>query len=191
MIMRYCRAISSISFQMYIYKNFNFRSVMRFSGDHLIWIQILDLQSQTLAELRRQSLLTEFRQIELQRLLNDLYDHQGRAERIKKTPLPRQYSSLSFIFVGLFIFLLPLGMVSEFHKLGHFAVWLAVPFTVLVSWVYVMMELIGDYSENPFEGLGNDVPMLSICRTIEIDLREMLGETVLPPPIQAQNGVLM
>jgi putative membrane protein len=37
------------------------------------------------------------------------------------------------------------------------------------------MELVGDYSENPFEGLFNDVPMLSICRNIEIDLLQQLG----------------
>ncbi|MCB0815328.1 MAG: hypothetical protein KDB87_19460, partial [Flavobacteriales bacterium] len=50
---------------------------------------------------------------------------------------------------------------------------------------------IGDYSENPFEGLGNDVPMLSLCRTIEIDLLQMLGEKDVPPPIEPKNGVLM
>ena len=55
----------------------------------------------------------------------------------------------------------------------------------------MVMELVGDYSENPFEGLGNDIPMLSLCRTIEIDLKEMLGEDNIPPAIQSKNGVLM
>ena len=54
-----------------------------------------------------------------------------------------------------------------------------------------MMELIGDYSENPFEGMGNDIPMLALCRTIEIDLREMLQEEDIPPPIEPVEGVLM
>ena len=54
-----------------------------------------------------------------------------------------------------------------------------------------MMELVGDYSENPFEGLGNDIPMLSLCRTIEIDLMQMLGEVNIPVAIQPKNGVLM
>ena len=153
--------------------------------------QIIDQQSQDLQELRQKDLIEDFRHMELQNLLNGFYTHQGQAERIKKFPLPRQYASVSFIFVGLFIFLLPLGMVSEFHKLGHWAIWLSVPFTVIVGWVYIMMELVGDYSENPFEGLGNDIPMLSLCRVIEIDLREMLGETELPPSIQPVNGVLM
>jgi predicted membrane chloride channel (bestrophin family) len=69
--------------------------------------------------------------------------------------------------------------------------WLSVPFTIILGWVYIMMELAGDYSENPFEGLGNDIPMLSLCRTIEIDLKEMLGEENIPPAIQPKNDILM
>ena len=98
---------------------------------------------------------------------------------------------MSYLFVMIFVFLLPLGMVSEFSKLGDWGTWLSIPFTVLVAWVYLMMEMVGDYSENPFAGLANDIPMLSLCRTIEIDLREMLGETELPASIEAKNGVLM
>ncbi len=115
----------------------------------------------------------------------------GKAERIKKFPLPRQYGNMSFLFVGIFIFLLPFGFVTAFHDLGEWGAWLSMPFSVLVGWVYVMMELVGDYSENPFEGLGNDIPMLSLCRTIEIDLLEMLGEENIPKPIKDKNGVLM
>ena len=153
--------------------------------------QIIDQQSQDLQHLRKLDLIDDFRHMELQKLLNDFYTHQGKCERIKKFPLPRQYGSMSFIFVGIFIFLLPLGMVSEFHKLGEFGAWVSIPFTILIGWVYLMMELIGDYSENPFEGLGNDIPMLSLCRVIEIDLKEMLGEADIPPAVEAKNGILM
>ena len=97
---------------------------------------------------------------------------------------------MSFIFVGIFIFLLPFGLVTEFHDLSEWGAWLSIPFTVIVGWVFLMMELVGDYSENPFEGLGNDIPMLALCRTIEIDLKEMLGEE-LPPAIQPVKNVLM
>ena len=82
-------------------------------------------------------------------------------------------------------------MASEFIKLGDWALMLSIPFTILVCWVFMMMEIVGDYTENPFQGMGNDIPMLSLCRTIEIDLREMLGETDLPPAIEDKNGILM
>ncbi|MBK7410690.1 MAG: hypothetical protein IPJ40_23130 [Saprospirales bacterium] len=153
--------------------------------------QLIDQQSQDLVQLRGRGIIEDFRHMELQKILQDFYEHQGKCERIKKFPLPRQYGSMSAVFVGIFIFLLPFGMVSEFHELGDWGTWISIPFTVLVSWVFLMMELVGDYSENPFEGLGNDIPMLSLCRTIEIDLREMLGETEIPPAIEPVNGVLM
>ena len=46
------------------------------------------------------------------------------------------------------------------------------------------MELVGDYSENPFEGLYNDVPISSMTRDIEIDIRQMLDEKDLPKPLE-------
>ena len=153
--------------------------------------QIIDQQAQDLKELRSVGLIDDFRHMELQNILNEFYVHQGKCERIKKFPLPRQYGGMSLVFVGIFIFLLPFGMVAEFHKLGEIGAWISIPFTVMVSWVYITMELVGDYSENPFQGMANDIPMLSLCRVIEIDMREMLGETDLPPSIQAKNGVLM
>lgn len=151
--------------------------------------QLIDFQSQQLAVLREQNLVDDFRHVELVKVLNDMYDHQGKAERIKRTPLPRQYASVSFILVCIFIFIFPFGMVSEFNKLGAWGVWLSIPFTAVSGWVFVVMELVGDYTENPFEGLSNDIPMYSICRTIEIDLLQMLEEQEIPKPIQAVNGV--
>jgi putative membrane protein len=153
--------------------------------------QIVDYQSQDLAMLREGGFIDDFRHMELQKILANFYDHQGKCERIKKFLFPRQYANMSFFFVGIFVFLLPLGMVSEFAKLGVLGAWLSIPFMVLIGWVYVVMEIVGDYSENPFQGMANDIPMLSLCRTIENDLREMLGETNLPPAIESKKGILM
>jgi putative membrane protein len=153
--------------------------------------QIIDHQSQELKELREKGLIEDFRHMELQRLLSEFYDLQGKNERIKKFPLPRQYANMSFIFIAVFIFILPLGVVSEFAKLGDWAIWFTIPTVALIGWVYVTMELVGDYSENPFEGMMNDIPMLSLCRTIEIDLREMIGDTDIPKPIEAKKNILM
>lgn len=53
------------------------------------------------------------------------------------------------------------------------------------------MEKVGEATENPFEGGANDVPISSLSRTIEIDLREMLDETDIPAPLQAINSIQM
>jgi len=68
---------------------------------------------------------------------------------------------------------------------------LTIPFSVLISWIFITMEIVGDNSEDPFENFINDVPMTALCRTIEIDLREMLGETDLPPKVMPEMDILM
>ncbi len=153
--------------------------------------QIINEQSRDLTKLRAHGIIDDFRHVELENLLRSFYTLQGKNERIKKFPLPRQYAHMSRIFVGVFILLLPFSMIPELLKLGDWALWISIPLSALIGWVYVMMEIVGENTANPFQGLIYDIPMMSLCRTIEIDLREMLGETELPPTIKAKNGVLM
>jgi putative membrane protein len=136
-------------------------------------------------------LIEDFRHMELMHTLEEFYNLQGKCERIKNTPLPRQYSYFSAIFVWIFILIMPFGLVGEFAGMGHNFIWLTVPFYALISWIFITMELVGDNSEDPFENFVNDVPMTALCRTIEIDLRDMLGETDLPEKLKPVNGVLM
>lgn len=150
--------------------------------------QLMDRQSQHLAQVRSRGFLNDLQHLELQRLITELLAEQGRSERIKNSPLPRQYSSSSAIFIIIFTLLLPFGMLSEFEHLGDSLFWLLIPFNLVVSWVFSLMEYTGDYSENPFEGLVNDVPLYSIVRNIEIDLRDMLGEKDLPEKTQYRIG---
>ncbi|SHJ73125.1 putative membrane protein [Hymenobacter daecheongensis DSM 21074] len=154
--------------------------------------QLLHQQALELQRLQREGLLDDFRHIDLMQTVKECYSLQGMCERIKNTPFPRQYAYFSTVFVWIFVLLLPLGLISEFSKLSQgSAVWLTVPFSVLISWIFLTIEIVGDNSEDPFENYVNDVPMTDICRTIEIDLREMLGETDLPERIQPVNDVLL
>lgn len=154
---------------------------------------LIHQQSEELKELKAKGLIDDFRHMEMQALLTEFYTLQGKCERIKNFPLPRQYASLSIYFVYIFIFLLPLGLLSAFTdaNMPEYMVWGIIPFTTLLAWVFYMMEGAGDYTENPFEALAFDVPMSSLTRTIEIDLREMLGETDLPEPIGAKDGFVV
>ena len=61
----------------------------------------------------------------------------------------------------------------------------------MISWIFTTIEIVGDNSEDPFENYVNDVPMTAISRTIEIDLREMLGETELPPKVEPVEDILL
>ena len=153
--------------------------------------QILHKQGLRLQELRNLDYFEDFRHMEFHKLITEFMADQGRSERIKNFPFPRQYSSVAFWMTVLFAIITPFGLLNIFHDLNSHTVWLTVPFSALIIWVFFLMELIGDFSENPFEGTYNDVPITSISRAIEIDLREMLGETNIPAPLKAENGFLM
>lgn len=153
--------------------------LVREQGDHL---RIL---------MEKKGFIEDFRHMDLMSSLEEFYNLQGKCERIKNTPFPRQYAFFSKIFTWIFILLLPFGLIGEFAKMGHEFIWLTVPFSVLISWIFSTMEIVGDNSEDPFENFVNDVPMTALCRTIEIDLREMLGETELPEKIKPVDDILM
>lgn len=154
--------------------------------------QIMATQARELQHLHDLGYFNHFRHMEFHRLISAFYDDQGRSERIKNFPFPRQYASVALWNTMVFTALLPWGLLSVFEELkGELRIWLTVPFNALITWVFFLMEKIGDYSENPFEGTYNDVPITSISRAIEIDLREMLGETEVPKPIPAVDGFLM
>lgn len=157
--------------------------------------QIITLQSEQLRKLNENGKITDFYYANLVNQLKELYDQQGKCERIKNFPYPRQFSSINMYFTNLFCILLPFGFLGEFSKMiekfGENIIWLTIPFSVLLGWVFLVLEQIGESTENPFEGSANDVPISQISRTIEIDLREMLGETDLPPAIQPTNNIVL
>ena len=153
--------------------------------------QIINEQSRDLSQLREGNILDDFRHYGLMKTLGQFYELQGQNERIKAFPLPRQYANISRYFTGVFLLLLPFTLIPELMNKGELGIWLSIPITAMIGWVYIMMELVGEYTENPFEGLPNDIPMFSMCRSIEIDLKEMLQETDLPSPITPKRNILM
>ena len=161
--------------------------------------QIMSLQSRSVKDLMSDGEIVINYFLEMQKLIKDFYDLQGRSERIKNFPYPRQYSVINRFFIRLFCLLLPFGILNEFdtmneHVEGIFKgqmVWLVIPFSAIISWMYTSLEQVGESTENPFEGSANDVPISHISRSIEIDLREMLGETDLPPYLQPKNNIIL
>lgn len=143
-----------------------------------------------ITQLNTFGILNDFRHNHLVELIDQCLAEQGKSERIKNFPFPRQYASTALWLNIVFSALLPFGLLSIFTEIDAAFVWVTIPFNGLVTWVFFLMEKIGDYSENPFEGTYNDVPITSITRTIEIDLREMINDTDIPSAIGAKNGFL-
>ena len=150
---------------------------------------LLSQQSRRLMELRKAGVIDHFHQMCMQDLITEFYTLQGRAERIKKFPLPRQWVSANAYCIGIFGLLLPFGMVDIFAASEPgWTVFFAIPATVGCFWIFWLMDRVGEYSENPFEGLANDVPIKNMARGIERDIRQMLDETDLPPAVGPVEG---
>ncbi|MFM9436030.1 ion channel-forming bestrophin family protein [Janthinobacterium sp. CG_23.3] len=104
-------------------------------------------------------------------------------ERIKTTPIPFSYSLLLHRTAYLYCFLLPFGLVDA---LGFMT-----PFVVgIVAYTFFGLDALGDEIEEPFGLDSNDLPLDAMCRTIEINLRESLGESALPAPLRAVDYCL-
>lgn len=162
--------------------------------------QILINQGKALQKLTKEGYLDSIRHSEVNTILTALYDTQGKCERIKKTPFPRPFAYMGQVFTAVFVFLLPLGFFDTFedeslrHNVSIFAqheyMLMVIPFTMLLSWIFFMMEKVSDSMEDPFESGVNDLPLTAMVRTIEIDLLESLGEKEIPKPIQPVDDML-
>lgn len=165
-------------------------------ADEYLWVsqrrnkatQLLKRQSERTAWALEQGWLDNFSRLELENIMNELYNLQGGAERIKNTPLGKYYDFFTLLFLEAFILILPFGILSAFSEMN--SPLLVFPLTAIIGWIFYIIFRVGDIKENPFENRPYDVSLTAICRTIEIDLREMLGETELPPRIEPVNGVL-
>jgi putative membrane protein len=161
-----------------------------FLGKANLPVAILFKQMVMLDSLKNDGGLSESDYIKLLDLMGACSQQASAAERLNTFPFPRQYAHFSALFVKIFVVLLPFALITELKTSGV-NLWLTVPFSVLVSWVFFTMERVGDTSENPFENALNDVPLSTICRDIEIDLKSMLGEVDLPSPLLPQQYVML
>jgi putative membrane protein len=134
-------------------------------------------------EMRERSWIDGLAWQAMDRNLDDLLNAQGGAERIKNTPLPKQYDFFPMLFVQIYCLLLPVGMVES---LG----WFTPLGSTLVGFMFLALDKIGRDLEDPFENTIYDLPLTSITTNIEINLRQLLGETKLPQPVTPVDGIL-
>ena len=143
---------------------------------------LLDGTGRRIADAVREGWIDTIQQTQMEQVLVDIANAQGGMERIKNTPLPNQYRFLPTLFTHLFCVLLPIGLVET---LGF-----ATPLGSTVAGLMFLAVLqIGDDLVDPFARTVHAVPLLAMCRTIEIDLLQSIGDEA-PEPIKPVKGVL-
>ncbi len=143
-------------------------------------LALLARQNRRIRGLFEQGRIDNYKHVQLAQGLKGFNEVLSGCERLKKTPFPMQYTWFMAYSLMVFLFILPLSLA------GHLGYW-SVPFSLLIGYVFVMLEYVGRYIEAPFENSVNDTPMDYIARTIEIDLRQLLGETEVPPPVEPRG----
>jgi putative membrane protein len=132
---------------------------------------------------RRRSWLDQWEWQAIDRSMGNLMDAQGGAERIKNTPMPKQFEFLPQFFVLVYCLMLPVGVVEN---LG----WFTPLGSTLVGFMFLALDKVGRDLEDPFDSSIHDVPITAIATTIEINLRQLLGDSKLPEPEKPIDGVL-
>ena len=144
---------------------------------HNVPLKILQLMSRNVERARRAGVLRNRDVHLLENMLTDVCDVQGGCERIKNTPIPWSYTVLIHSLVAAYCLALPFGLIATIK--------LATPIVVvLISYAFLGLDAVGDELEDPFGTDVNDLPLSTLSRMIEVNLRQMLGETDLPTFLQ-------
>ncbi|MBX3170661.1 MAG: hypothetical protein KF760_24870 [Candidatus Eremiobacteraeota bacterium] len=145
-------------------------------------LAILQRLGEGLARARANGWLHELHVPAVDGVLTELTNIQGGCERIKNTPVPYAYGILSHRVVAAFCFCLPLGIADGVKGYTPLV-------TAFVSYAFFSLDSLGAEIEEPFGTDPHDLPLSALCRTIEINLRQLLGEENLPEPLPVVDCV--
>jgi putative membrane protein len=149
--------------------------------------QLIQRQAERLAALVGKEWAEQQILLQIDDSLNQFYDIQGGCERIKRTAFPDRFRFHTHKFVWLVAALIPFSLIQTDQRFDV----IAIITETLLAFVFVTIERLGSELRDPFENRVNDTPMSALCRTIEIDLLQQLGQREIPPPLEPVKGVLM
>jgi putative membrane protein len=146
---------------------------------------LLHRQFEDLAAAARAGELDELRLQSFDGTFAGLLDAQGGCERIKRTPMPRGYAFVGQELVYAYSVMFPLAIVADTG-------WATIPISVVVCLGFALIGEVGRVLEDPFTMFWNGLPLTSLATTIEINVRQRLGETDLPAAATPDaHGILM
>ena len=143
-------------------------------------LTLLANQSQDLSILHNDEFINDYQQIQIDSTLVQLCASMGKAERIKNTPFPKPYRLTLHLFIYIFLITLSVSL-TEMPSLAE------IPFLIFISIPFFLMEKIAFNIQDPFENKPMDIAMTSISRTIEINIKELLGDKNSPKPIASET----
>jgi putative membrane protein len=129
-------------------------------------------------------LFTDFGHLRLDEIVMRLTDSMGKCERIKNTVFPTPYTRIVHFIIYVFAVSLIFGIQDDIGIVE-------IPVTIIISMVFFALERIAIILQDPFENNPSDIPVTAIARNIEIDLKQMIGDSHVPQPINPVRNYLM
>nr|WP_255651088.1 bestrophin family ion channel [Cesiribacter sp. SM1] len=77
------------------------------------------------------------------------------------------------MFVFIHATLLPFVFIEEIGCV-------TIPLTIIISFVFLCLDMVGERTEDPFENRLEDVPLTALSLTIETNLKEQWGADNFP-----------
>ena len=155
----------------------------RLEGRRFPPVQILIWLGEWVRARRETGELSPVLAAQLDQSLSGLNDAFGGCERIAYTPLPFTYSVILHRTVYLYCLMLPFGLLDSIGVMTPLMV-------AFVAYTFFAIEELGEELEEPFGTMPNDLAIDAMATNIEASLREMLGDTDLPPVPRPVNFLL-
>jgi putative membrane protein len=147
-------------------------------------LALLQRHALELKAARLTNALDSFRFGHLDATLVRLTDSMGKAERINSTVFPSTYRYFLYFIIYLFVITLSISLTNV-------QMIFELPLLLLISAAFFLIEKSAYHLQDPFRNRPSDVSVTAIARTIEINLRQLIGERDVPQPLSAEGFFLM
>lgn len=147
-------------------------------------LALLQLHARDIAEWAERERLSDYQRIALDTTLTRLTASMGMAERIRNTVFPKTYRLFLQATIYLFIVLLSVSL-AEIE-----GVW-QVALTTCIAVPFLLLEKTAKHMQDPFANRPTDTSMTAIARTIEINLKQLVGDDAVPDALPTHGFYVM
>ncbi|GGE65529.1 putative membrane protein [Pedobacter psychrotolerans] len=139
-------------------------------------LALLQLNTLQIADLREKGELELFSHIQINNTLVNFSNAMGMAERIKSTVFPKTYRLFLHFFIYIFVVTLSIALrnIDSFFE---------IPLLLVISSAFFLLEKSATHLQEPFNNKPTDTAVTTIATTIEINIKQLLGEDNVPEPL--------
>lgn len=140
-------------------------------------LALLQLNALQIANLKEKGCLELFALVQINSTLVNFSNAMGMAERIKSTVFPQTYRLFLHFFIYIFVVTLSIALtgINSFFE---------IPLLLVISSAFFLLEKSATHLQDPFSNLPTDTAMTTIATNIEINIKQLLGETAVPEPLK-------